>query len=147
MILTILSPQHILICEGDGTIGHRFFGIIARLFSKVLEICAFRPKTLNRADGKNTLQAKHILGPADGPADGNPNLARYGLTCVEDVRKGSVISQEDLGEWELATNQRDVHNWSDPNRIRAFRRAVDKRRSAIYQDFFDRLGFKEWLEK
>ena len=107
----------------------------------------FWPKTLNRADGKNTLQAKHILGPADGPADGNPNLARYGLICVEDVRKASAINLEDLGEWELATNQSDVYNWSAPDRIRAFRRAVDKRRSAIYQDFFDRLGFKEWLEK
>ena len=133
--------------RGDGTIGQTIIWDYRSAVQQSPGNMRFWPKTLNRADGKNTLQAKHILGPADGPADGNPNLARYGLTCVEDVRKGSVISQEDLGEWELATDQRYVYNWSDPNRIRAFRRAVDKRRSAIYQDFFDRLGFKEWLEK
>ncbi len=103
------------------------------------------PKSLNRSDGQNTLQAKNILGLEDGSADGNPNLLRYGLTCVGDVRRASVIEKEDLNDWIQASNPKDVYNWSDPERILAFRHAVDKRRSAIYKNFFDRLGFKEWL--
>lgn len=103
------------------------------------------PKSLNRADGQNTLQAKHILGPGNGLTDGNPNLAQYGLKCVEDIRRASIISQDGLDDWEQAANSNDVYNWSDPERLLAFRRAVDTRRSAIYQNFFDRLGFEEWL--
>lgn len=102
------------------------------------------PKSLNRADGKNTLQAKYILGSGDGLADGNPNLARYGLKYVKDVRRASVI-EKDVNDWEQASNLKDVYDWSDPERLTAFRRAVDERRSAIYQNFFERLGFEEWL--
>jgi hypothetical protein len=103
----------------------------------------FWPKCLNRADGKNSLEAKQILGSIDDPASGNPNLSHYGLEVVEDIRSASIV-KDDLLNWKQVANTDDVYNWTE-ERIKAFRRAVDKRRCNVYNNFFEKLGFDKWL--
>ncbi|KAF0109608.1 MAG: hypothetical protein FD147_2159 [Chloroflexi bacterium] len=103
----------------------------------------FWPKCLNRADGKNSLEAKQIVGSIDDLASGNPNLSHYGLNVVGDIRKASIVN-DDLLNWKQVAYTDDVYNWTE-ERINAFRRAVDKRRNHIYNGFFETLGFEKWL--
>jgi hypothetical protein len=104
----------------------------------------FWPKSLNRADGKVSLEAKYILGPIDGQISGNPNLSHYGLNFVGDIRKASIVDENDLVFWEQVNNKADVYDWSNKDRIFAFRHVVDNRRSRVYRNFFDQLGFSKW---
>jgi hypothetical protein len=111
------------------------------------------PKSLNRSDQDNDLWEKYILGDKDksiNPTDEN-NAAFY-LTSqpfefknIGQVREASCISEDDIRDWEKATNKEKDRDWSDDKRVDAFVTVVQNRKARLYENIFTSLNWSEWL--
>jgi hypothetical protein len=106
------------------------------------------PKGENRRDNNKNPEKKHLLGRPDQPLPANASL-RYPPCCMEqfiEVRTASCIHEDELEDWRQAnTGERSDHDWDSPERMQAFRRAVDARRRRLYADFFNTVNFGRWL--
>jgi hypothetical protein len=108
------------------------------------------PKALNLADGAKNLRDKYILGRSDRrtPSKKKSDLRKFGLKSVADVRAASFILDNQLRDWRIASNHGGgTKDFSNPGRIRAFRRATEKRRIAMYDRFYKQVGWEDWLDK
>jgi hypothetical protein len=105
------------------------------------------PKALNRADGQKNLAEKYLLGDANRETPADSYLRDLGLNTVGEVRQATFMLDDQVPAWEKAANiNGDVYNWTDLERLHAFRQATDRRRTAMYATFFTQLGWSNWLE-
>jgi hypothetical protein len=106
------------------------------------------PKALNRADGNKNLADKYLLGEPDQETPLGSYLRDFELTTIAEVRRASFILDDQLSEWEQACNNgNDPYNWSNPERLRAFRQATELRRKAMYTTFYEQIGWGSWLDR
>jgi hypothetical protein len=106
------------------------------------------PKALNRADGQRNLDEKYLLGAPEEETPPDSYLRDIDLDTVGDVRLASFIGEDQLGYWERASNNGGyAYDWTDPERIRAFRKATELRRIAMYTCFYEQVGWGDWSDK
>lgn len=105
------------------------------------------PKGENRADGEANPGKKHLLGDAIAELPDDATLRRppYGLRTYAEVRAASYIPEDIRDDWAGAsTGTGGNYDWKDEKRILAWRRAVMKRRTAMYREVFTVLDFAAW---
>jgi hypothetical protein len=105
------------------------------------------PSNLNRSDQMKNLRAKWLLGPASQAIPEGSYLRNFGLTTVGHVRTASYIGEEHINHWERAAHEQRPQNWRDPERMQAFRQAVDKRRLAMYSELYAGIAWECWVHK
>ncbi len=105
------------------------------------------PKGENRADGEANPGKKHLLGDAIAELPDDATLRRppYGMRTYAEVRAASYIPEDLREDWAGAsTGTGGNYDWKDEKRILAWRRAVMKRRTAMYREVFTVLDFAAW---
>lgn len=105
------------------------------------------PKGENRADGEANPGKKHLLGDAIAELPDDATLRRppYGMRTYAEVRAASYIPEDLREDWAGAsTGTSGNYDWKDEKRILAWRRAVMKRRTAMYREVFTVLDFAAW---
>ncbi len=105
------------------------------------------PRDANRRDQAATPDDKLFLKNEPGtPLVDEPLLT--GRPCAfraaGDVRKASLIDEDQGATWLRASQARYLKDWSDPDRASALRRAIDERRARLYESLWRDLDFGSW---
>lgn len=101
------------------------------------------PKSANRSDSDKSLADKRLLEEGDKPLD-KDLAAALELQTHGELRRASLIPDENLELWRAADRGRGGPREWDPPRVEAFRKAALARRASIYRMFFEGLDFAEW---
>ncbi len=105
------------------------------------------PREANRSDQDEAAKDKlFLMAVEDDVLDSTDwDPARWALRTAGDVRRASLIRDDDVRAWQAASSATgDDKDWTTPARFEAFRRAVDLRRVRLYRELHEAIGFGEW---
>ena len=105
------------------------------------------PREANRSDQAATPDAKLFLRDGsettlvDEPLlQGKPCL----FQTAGEVRSASFVLESQCGLWQRTCSEGHLKDWSNADRARALRQAVDERRASLYEMLWRLAGFGSW---
>ncbi len=143
----ILPSAHTLRQGRRGTVAKEFWDWRAVLNNNVGNF-RYWPKGQNRADGDRSPREKLFLTPGTDALPETSTLRDrpFEFETPAEVRAASCIPEVDCGYWsEAAAGDGGPHDWSNRSRLVAWRRAVMRRRAAMYAEMFEGAGFDAWI--